>query len=145
MVTEANAAEQEDAAAAAQEVALTPGAILAQERVRQELSEKEVADKLHITMHYVRSVEADRYDKLPGAVFAKGYIKSYAELLGLDSSELLSAYGELVNNREARKEENQRKRSQRRRARNLPWVYASVGAFVGGFALLWLLNFTGTG
>jgi formate dehydrogenase iron-sulfur subunit len=59
-----------------------------QERIRRGLSEKEVADQLHITMHYVRSLEANNYDKLPGAVFAKGYIKNYAQLLELDEVEL---------------------------------------------------------
>ncbi len=118
----------------------SPGSVLQAERLRQDLTEKQVADRLHITMHYVRSVEDDRYDKLPGAVFAKGYIKSYAELLRLDSDELVSAYENYVSNREARKEEKQRIRSERRRARNLPWVYASVVGFVAAFGALWLIN-----
>ena len=51
---------------------LTAGDILQQERQRLGLNEKEVADQLHITMHYVKALESNSYEKLPGAVFAKG-------------------------------------------------------------------------
>ena len=55
------------------------GETLRQERKRQNLSKNEVADKLHITRHYVAVIESNSFEKLPGAVFAKGYVKSYAE------------------------------------------------------------------
>ena len=76
--------------------ALTAGDIFRQARKRLGLNEKEVADQLHITMHYVRALESNSYEKLPGAVFAKGYVKSYALLLDLDVEELLSLYDELT-------------------------------------------------
>ena len=57
---------------------LTAGDILQRQRQRLGLNEKEVANKLHITMHYVKALETNSYEKLPGAVFAKGYLKSYA-------------------------------------------------------------------
>ena len=41
-------------------------------------------ETLHITMHYVNAIEHDEHDKPPGAVFAKGYIKRYAEIMALD-------------------------------------------------------------
>ena len=75
--------------------ALTAGDILRQARKRLGLIEKEVADQLHITMHYVRALESNSYEKLPGAVFARGYVKSYALLLGLDVEELVSLYESL--------------------------------------------------
>ncbi|HBP99733.1 MAG TPA: DUF4115 domain-containing protein, partial [Gammaproteobacteria bacterium] len=56
---------------------------------------KEVADTLHITVHYVNALEHDQYDKLPGEIFAKGYMKRYAETLALDQAEVLAAYAEV--------------------------------------------------
>ena len=64
----------------------SPGELLRQERSRRDLKKMEVAERLHITKHYVTALESDSYEKLPGAVFTRGYLKKYAELLGLDLS-----------------------------------------------------------
>ena len=65
---------------------LTAGDMLREERLRQNISEKEAGDQLHITAHYVRALESNDYEKLPGAVFVKGYLKSYASLLNIDEA-----------------------------------------------------------
>ena len=116
-----------------------PGEILRQARLEKGLSEKEVADKLHITMHYVRSLESGCYEKLPGTVFARGYMKSYAELLGVDGQDVLEQFDVLV----ARKQQQSPMTTQqvrRRRDRNRPFVIGSVVLFIAGFAGLWLYN-----
>lgn len=119
---------------------LTAGDILQQERLRRGLSEKAVADKLHITMHYVKALEANAYEKLPGAVFTKGYIRNYALLLELDVDELCSAYDDYNAQLQEGKAEASRQRARRKTDRNRPWVVLSLLVFVGGFAGLWLYN-----
>lgn len=121
-----------------QESKPSAGEILLQARLIRGLSEKEVADRLHMTMHYVKALEADRYEKLPGAVFAKGYIKSYALILDLDPEMVLERYTESTN--QALEQEASRQRVRRRRDKNRPWVIVSVVVFVGGFAGLWAYN-----
>lgn len=118
----------------------TAGDVLREERLRQGLSEKVVADKLHITMHYVKALEANTYEKLPGAVFTKGYIKSYASLLGLEIDDLYSLYDEYNAQLQEGKAEASRQRARKKKDRNKPWVILSLIAFVGGFAGLWLYN-----
>ena len=54
---------------------LTTGDMLREERLRQNMSEKEVGDQLHITADYVRELESNNYEMLPGAIFVKGYLK----------------------------------------------------------------------
>ena len=71
---------------------LSPGQMLSAARVQQNLTQREVAETLHITMHYVNAIEHDEHDKLPGAVFAKGYIKRYAEIMALDETAVMVAY-----------------------------------------------------
>ena len=68
------------------------GAMLAVARKNLGLSVFEVSDRLHLTEHYVRAIEADDYTKLPGEVFVKGYLKSYALLVGLDPEQIRGAY-----------------------------------------------------
>jgi len=121
--------------------ALTAGDILRQARKRLGLNEKEVADQLHITMHYVKALESNSYEKLPGAIFARGYIKSYALLLDLNVEELLSLYDELTYQQETDSEEERRLlRARKDKDRNKPLVIISLIVFVVGFLGLWLLN-----
>ncbi len=116
------------------------GVILRAERLRQDLSEKEVADQLHITMHYVRAIESNSFEKLPGAVFVKGYIKSYALLLGLEQSQIIGSYDEYVNDQQDAAREKTRIQVRRRKDKNRPWVIGSGVAFLGFFVALWLFN-----
>jgi cytoskeleton protein RodZ len=114
------------------------GEILRQERLRRELDEKEVAVRLHITMHYVRALETDKYEKLPGAIFAKGYIKSYALLLDLDPDDVLDRYAEFTS--QQLEQEASRQQVRRNRDKNRPWVIVSVVGFIVGFTALWAYN-----
>ena len=141
MPTEASAAQQSsENTNAAGSGRLTAGEVLQQERLRRGLSEKEIADKLHITVHYVKSIESNSYEKLPGAIFAKGYIKSYALLLGMDEDEMVVMYDSYQKQQQAEKDDDSRLRARRKKDRNRPWVIVSVVAFIGGFAGLWAYN-----
>ena len=97
--------EQKEAAAAEQEIepvpeiagdaaspSLSAGAMLREARETGGLSVFEVAERLFLTEHYVHALESGDYDKLPGEVYVKGYLKSYALLLGLDVDEVMGAY-----------------------------------------------------
>ncbi|MFT6094797.1 MAG: cytoskeleton protein RodZ [Pseudohongiellaceae bacterium] len=116
------------------------GNILRAERLRRELTEKEVADQLHITMHYVRAIESNSFEKLPGAVFAKGYIKSYALLLGLEESQVIGSYNVYVSEKQDAAREKTRIQVRRRKDKNRPWVIGSGIAFVSLFLILWFFS-----
>ena len=74
--------------------ALSVGAMLREARENSGLSVFEVAEKLFLTEHYVHALESDDYDKLPGAVYVRGYIKSYALLLRIDEEKIMGVYGQ---------------------------------------------------
>ncbi len=133
----ANEIEHDDSVKEA--VTATIGEILLQERQRRGLSEKQVADKLHITMHNVKALEMGNYEKLPGAVFAKGYLKNYALLLNLDADELLLRYEELRLQQAKVVEENPQNTRQKK-DRNRSWLILSVIVFIVGFSALWSYN-----
>ena len=121
--------------------ALTAGDILQQERQRLGLNEKKVADQLHITVNYVKALESNSYEKLPGAVFAKGYLKSYALLLGLDFEDLMSRYDEFTHQQNAESAQESRLLiAIKKKDRNKPLVIVSLIIFVTGFLVLWLAN-----
>ncbi len=53
---------------------------------------EEVAEETKIAIYVLRAMEADRWDTLPAEVFIKGFLRSYAEVLGLDPQEVLERY-----------------------------------------------------
>jgi cytoskeletal protein RodZ len=56
------------------------------------LSLRAVADLTRIRAIYLQALEEERFDQLPGAVYARGFLRTYADALGLDADRLLDAY-----------------------------------------------------
>jgi cytoskeleton protein RodZ len=52
----------------------------------------EVALKLNLTVTSLSNLEAGAFDKLPGHTFARGYIRAYAKLLGMDQAVLVQQF-----------------------------------------------------
>lgn len=73
---------------------VTPGTMLRSAREKQQLSQREVADQLNLMPGYVDILERDDYQSLRSPAFARGYVKSYGRLLGLDDAELLNSFDE---------------------------------------------------
>ena len=71
---------------------LTPGTLLKTAREAQELSEREVADRLHLMPGYPAIIERDDYQALRHPAFARGYVKAYGKLVGVDEKRLLDAF-----------------------------------------------------
>lgn len=71
------------------------GKCLSSNRIKQGLSIGEVVSITRINERFIRSVEDDRFDQLPGDVFIKGLLRTYAKQLGLDGDELVAQYNAL--------------------------------------------------
>src|ERR1700758_1631702 len=65
---------------------------LRQRREAAGLDLGEVAAALRIKCAYLRALESGRPEELPGAVYAIGYMRAYADHLGLDSGEMLRRF-----------------------------------------------------
>jgi cytoskeletal protein RodZ len=68
------------------------GERLRKERESRGVSLREMAEATKIGKRYLEALERNEFDALPGTVFAKGYIRNYAEHLGLDPEPLLEDY-----------------------------------------------------
>ena len=68
----------------------TVGATLAAGREALGITQTEAADVLNLTQGTIVALEADDYDNLPGWVYASGYIRAYARMLGLDADDLVA-------------------------------------------------------
>ena len=65
-----------------------PGQALAEARAARNLSVADVALQLKLSVSQIVALEADAYDKLPGPVFVRGFVRNYARLLELDADAL---------------------------------------------------------
>ena len=68
------------------------GSFLRQEREHRRMTLSEVARVTRIPVASLASIEADRFDELPGEVFVRGFLKAYAQAVGLVPAEALARY-----------------------------------------------------
>jgi len=70
----------------------TFGERLKRERELREVSLKEIASATRIAQKFLDALENEQWDKLPGGVFGRGFVRSIARYLGLSEENLLSDY-----------------------------------------------------
>lgn len=70
----------------------SPGALLKTGREAAGMSVEQVADKLHLLKSIISSLEKDCYDRVRGDTFARGYLRNYANLLGMDADEIVGCF-----------------------------------------------------
>ncbi|KGE65949.1 MULTISPECIES: RodZ family helix-turn-helix domain-containing protein [Pseudomonas] len=75
---------------------VNPGDTLRQARESNGWSLAEVALKLNLTTTSLGNLEAGAFDKLPGHTFARGYIRAYAKLLGIDQAILVQEFDQFT-------------------------------------------------
>ncbi|HTR44669.1 MAG TPA: RodZ domain-containing protein [Thermodesulfovibrionales bacterium] len=68
------------------------GNTLKQKREAQGLDLREVADTLKIRYNCLKDLEDTTTDKLPDDLYARGYLRQYAKLLGVDLESLIESY-----------------------------------------------------
>jgi len=69
------------------------GHMLKTERELRQISLEEVAQVTRIPLPSLRMLERDNFEGLPGEVFVRGFLRSYARALDLDVDEVLASHG----------------------------------------------------
>lgn len=90
---------QGDAIAKAE--SLSPGAKLSAARESKGMSLEQLAKETLLTSRYLKALEADDYDTLPGATFVRGYLRRYAGVVGLSADELVAEFDAIWQTRTA--------------------------------------------
>lgn len=68
------------------------GEILSEARSQKRLSQEEVARSLLFKKEVIKALEEGDWASLPEAAYVRGFIKNYADLLGLDARRLLALH-----------------------------------------------------
>lgn len=68
------------------------GSLLRQARLTQKGKLPEISENLRISHEHLKALEEDDVNGLPGLAYAVGFIRSYADHLGLDAEVLIAQY-----------------------------------------------------
>lgn len=68
------------------------GTILREARNRRKVELSEVEAATRIRLRYLSAIENEEWDVLPGGVYTRGFIRTYASFLGLDGERLVEDY-----------------------------------------------------
>jgi DnaJ-class molecular chaperone len=68
-------------------------------KIRDELgvSLEEIAETVKVRMAYLRAIEEDRFEKAPSRIFLKGFVRAYAQYIGLDADMVANRYLKRIN------------------------------------------------
>ena len=118
----------------AEQVPASPGALLKAAREARDMDESEAADRLHWLPAYVAIIERDDYQALRSPPFARGYVRAYGRLVGVDEAVLLAAFDAKQGPEGIRREERRTVNS-----RPLDLQSTGVGVVIGLGTLLLLV------
>ncbi len=70
----------------------TAGQILRSEREKLDLSAQEIAKQIHLDVKIIESIENDSHEGMPTATYIRGYLRSYAKIVGADADKIIKLY-----------------------------------------------------
>src|SRR2546430_8478742 len=68
------------------------GTTLREARIRARIDITEVEARTKIRAKYLRAIENEEWDLLPGPVYVKSFLRTYGDFLGVDSRLLIDEY-----------------------------------------------------
>lgn len=84
----------------------TFGKILHDERLKKGKTLRDVANELCIRRVYLEAIEKMEFDRLPPAPYGSGFVRNYAQYLGLNAERMVVVYKQLTNPASAEKKHN---------------------------------------
>ncbi|MER0498214.1 RodZ domain-containing protein [Aeromonas hydrophila] len=75
--------------------AIGPGQLLRNAREQLGWTREQVASRIHLRLTLIAAIESDTYDKHTSHTFIRGYLRTYAKLVGIPEETILAAYDKL--------------------------------------------------
>ncbi|HHQ4554430.1 TPA: cytoskeleton protein RodZ [Aeromonas veronii] len=72
-----------------------PGQLLRNAREQLGWTREQVASRIHLRLTLIAAIESDTYDKHTSHTFIRGYLRTYAKLVGIPEETILAAYDKL--------------------------------------------------
>jgi cytoskeleton protein RodZ len=68
------------------------GDALRSERLRLGLTLEQIATQTKIGQYLLQAIEANQFDRLPGGLLTRSFLRQYAQVLGLDADEIVASF-----------------------------------------------------
>lgn len=114
------------------------GERLAAARREQQIGVHEVAKELHLDEAKVRALEANEFDVLGAPVFAKGHLRKYAELVGVDEDDVFADYFKMTHTADLPPVISRRPKI-RKEISPGPWIAAFIVLVAAALAYWWFV------
>jgi transcriptional regulator with XRE-family HTH domain len=134
------------------------GSILRQQRESQKLNLEEIAEELKIRSQYLEALENDQFELLPGTLYQRSFLKTYAQFLDLDPVHILKMFDQYEKTQRSLRKETEEtlpegrkpleesikdqstlhKQSQSSKSRTGYWFGILAGLVLGIFCLIYL-------
>ncbi len=108
-------------------------------REEQQIALLEIAKELHLDEVKVRALERNEFDNLGAPVFAKGHLRKYAELVGVDERDVLADYHELTRSAGMPPVVGKRRRPVSELSPG-PWIALVLVVIAAAFAYWWFTS-----
>src|ERR1700730_1841339 len=69
---------------------ISVGETLRRERLKHNLELGQISNELKIAIRLLEAIESEHFEKLPGHVFAKNFVRQYARMVDLDEDDLVA-------------------------------------------------------
>jgi cytoskeleton protein RodZ len=127
------------------------GDVLKSARTRQRIDIRTVEQETKIRIKYLRALENEEWEVLPGPAYAKGFLRTYGQFLGIDSDALVDEYRRTVESGLGGEHPysftepvlEHRRRPGEPPARRLPSAPVVAALGIGAVAVLIVLGLTG--
>lgn len=111
---------------------------------------EEISQLTKIKKSYIQAIEDGNWDQLPLKIYTKSYIKTYSELLGLDSKKFIEDYENYLRNRDDSikknildlKDESNLREEKQNKTKNYPrWTISLIITFIVFVLIFTILYF----
>ena len=121
-----------------EEQPLLAGERLADARRERQITVLEISKELHLDESKVRALESNDFDTLGAPVFAKGHLRKYANIVGIDENDVLAEYYGLTRSQPLPPVVSERRKPGRELSPG-PWIIVAIVAAAVAFAF-WFLT-----
>jgi cytoskeleton protein RodZ len=112
------------------------GERLRKARRENDISIRDVAKELHLDEYKVRALEKNDFDVLGAPVFAKGHLRKYAEIVGVDVDDVMTDYYQMNRSTGAPPVVGLKPTTDRE-INVVPWIAGAVAILLLGGLLYW--------
>lgn len=114
------------------------GAYLRRQRKMRQISLDEIARETKISLRTLRALEGDDYKALPGNTIAKGFVRSYAKVVGINPTDAMLHCEEYMRRSvHIDPEAKQKFKWMKPSLRIKPWVLVLLGSIASVLAVYW--------